>query len=936
MAQSVCLFVRGSSSNTHLQICFGMERNRLKKLFVLMILPGLLVLGFNFDPTRAEESTELSPYGSSAIGELAGCLRTSNSLDVYYLIDASLSLKETDPNNERAKIISQDLARWSDIGAALPDLEINVAGSKFNATTSYLSGWQNLTAQNAKTVAASFTSSINNGNLGNYTNWRVGIDKAYSELKNRNTSCKVMIWFTDGGLWSAEPRINSLKDLEYLCGPAAINDVSKESSSDGLMAQVRRSGIHVFGIMLKDSDAKKSMTKKERDEESYYSSLMKPVVEEAGSVTASPGHKAADMKCGENLEGEEKTYASGAFLQGASAAEVAFKFMKIPALVAGGTVETCQQNGNFAVDPGIGKIEFQTDAKSWQILNSKGEIFKTSEDVKAVNTTTKLALPKLTKPEEWKFVHSGGSGICSLYVYPEIYLELHDKALVTGRESSITGQFFGSLTSHEKVDFSIYEKVSLQATVENESRSVHLENKTGSFEISNYTPSSGKESISVSATLKLETEHYKLNPVTFRLNSRVVSSAGLPDVSKIQFISSISGSKGQAVAKTLVKAPTQVKGESWVCFRDPEVIADDQSGFGGKPTDRGKSWTWKNTGLNNENCVHFSIGANRDQEVSFSVSNKIQANARSEALFAYQIIANDLELKDSQTAKFETQEQTSPLAFWIWFVLSLILGLAIPGLILGYLNYRNAAYQTDGLYRAEIPVEYDSESGNFRALDFNASDFESAIRYFNAAIYPSMKTKSLSDPPENSYAGVNTILHSPVIQLTARNSWLNPMRGPIFTSKPLPGNTTISSTGEKPSKSGEQVLTSNRLNRFAYLVFDSNKLAAAAHQRHNIKGVLVVMAGESIRAGDFTAVHEALTSPTMNEKLQELVISLEKELPSANMPELQKTDTQMEQFLRQNHNEGELNFGSNSDSISSSYPQPKNKENDSTTDLDFS
>jgi len=47
-----------------------MERNRLKKLFVLMILPGLLVLGFNFDPTRAEESTELSPYGSSAIGAI--------------------------------------------------------------------------------------------------------------------------------------------------------------------------------------------------------------------------------------------------------------------------------------------------------------------------------------------------------------------------------------------------------------------------------------------------------------------------------------------------------------------------------------------------------------------------------------------------------------------------------------------------------------------------------------------------------------------------------------------------------------------------------------------------------------------------------------------------------------------------------------------------
>jgi hypothetical protein len=127
---------------------------------------------------------------------------------------------------------------------------------------------------------------------------------------------------------------------------------------------------------------------------------MQPLLEESGDVTrvGELPRGSAEMKCGENLLGEDKTYASGAFLEATSAADVALKFMKIPAIVSGATEVICQKDGKFFVDPGISQIEFATDATSWKIIDSKDKVFASSASVGDFGTTSKLALPDIEKP----------------------------------------------------------------------------------------------------------------------------------------------------------------------------------------------------------------------------------------------------------------------------------------------------------------------------------------------------------------------------------------------------------------------------------------------------------------------------------------------------------------------------------------------------------
>ena len=207
------------------------------KKILTSIVAAALILSSGLVPANSAykaSGADLSDYGKNSISELATCLRTSETLDVFYLVDASTSLETSDPKNQRSGIIAQDIVRWADITQIQPNLKVQVAGALFNESTSKIADWQRLDSANAPRVASKFTSFINNRNLGNYTNWRAGLQEAYDQMQRSDAECKAVIWFTDGGLWSAtgsQPRIESLTDLEALCGPSKSGDVTRNPSS---------------------------------------------------------------------------------------------------------------------------------------------------------------------------------------------------------------------------------------------------------------------------------------------------------------------------------------------------------------------------------------------------------------------------------------------------------------------------------------------------------------------------------------------------------------------------------------------------------------------------------------------------------------------------------------------------------------------------------
>lgn len=784
---------------SRLAICLDLERGRLMKRLLTILLAALFFLSGLVAPQIATAS-DTSEYGKQSIADLVTCLNTAESLDVFYLVDSSTSLKETDPKNERTKIISEDIRRWADVGTLRPNVKIQVAGALFSSSTARIADWQDLNASNAAQVADQFAKQINNNNLSNYTNWRAGLEEAFDQHKIRASDCKVVIWFTDGGLWSADPRSESLDDLEALCGPANNGDVTRSSSSQGIMAQMRNAGIRVFGILLNvGSDTEK--------DEAFYRSLMQPVIEEKGQVVSGSGLPSGEIKCGENLPAEDRDYATGAFLEAQSAADVAYKLLDVS--IGDSTKVDCSKNGEFWVDPGIDAVEFATDASSWKVTDAKG-VVRASWSGSQKTTTGKIRIPDLKEPEKWKFTPAGKTNICSLYVSPEIYMSLHDKSLISGKQGSITGQFVKSLTSNQIADLSVYKSVEFSAKIDGKGFDSTLNKKTGTFEIKSYTPPASSESAKVQATLTLKTAHYNLNTLNLDKSKEIYSAGVLPEVGSIKFVSDLVGAKGKATAEVTIKAPTDQGVSSNVCFTNFNVISDGQDESAGKATDRSKNWNWTTSGLDANGCVEFLNGTNRDQQVKFELSNPTQANARGEALFNYKISSGDIaDLKDSQTAGFGTQAETNSWLFWFWFIVLLFAGLAIPFGILFYFNSKNARFTVGpGTFRGVVGLKLDYENRMFVMTTETGrlSDAQASLVFYRQ---------------DENLSGVTAMKDGPV-SLTAKSP-LWPLAAPKFlasldTSKTLlAGRLRSSRFSDK-----DQRLNSGRVSSLAFVTQDLN------------------------------------------------------------------------------------------------------------------
>ncbi len=671
----------------------------MRKLLALLAGIAFVFAGL-LSPVAATGETKdgLSEYGQQGVLQLATCLRTASSLDVYYLIDNSTSLKQSDPQNQRTGIIKQDIKRWGDIAGQQSGLAIRIAGSFFNSKTSLISSWQQVTQDNSTAVGSSFTSSMNNQNLGDYTNWLAALQEAKNQLASSTATCKAVIWFTDGGLWmpgtNSNSRNSSLQAVAALCGGGSTSSLQGTPSASGIVAQMRTAGIHIFGILLHvgaDTEAN----------EAYYRSLMQPIIEESGQISGSGGLPGGSIVCGENLPEEQRDYAAGAFLEATSAADVAYSFMTIPSVVGGGSQQSMKcagsAAGEFYADPGIDSVEISTDATSWVITDDKKAVIAKSGTGYAAAgsfTTGRVALPKLEKPAKWKFTPTGGRGQCQLFVYPEIQLEVNTKALIAGKQSSVTGQFVKSLSSGEKVDLTIYKRVDFKASVNKQDYpQANLNHKTGTFTIKNYTPTEKdvREAVKFGASLTLATEHYSLHPIEFEQEKQVFNASALPSIGEIKFEKGIESAKDAAVAKLTIEPPQDGGLASSICFDTPDVVADAQDESAGKATPRKKSWAWSTDGLDGNGCIDILMGLNEPQEVVFKVTNAKQANSSVTALFTYRISAGELkDIEDSQTATFETKTKTSAPLFWLWVLALMVGGLAIPFVILSILNHAGA------------------------------------------------------------------------------------------------------------------------------------------------------------------------------------------------------------------------------------------------------
>ena len=183
-------------------------------------------------PSVADSQPNLSTVGKQAFHDVSTCLTPAQgkALDVFYLIDTSGSLKYTDKAELRKTVISnsvQSLGRFIGEGA-----QVSWAAALFSNSVTSIRDWQSLPTQaDANSAANEIGSYVNNKNAKGFTDWEGGLRFAESSLNSKPAGdCKVLIWFTDGGINPDGTIQHAVDSLARLCN-SSISSTSLGDSS---------------------------------------------------------------------------------------------------------------------------------------------------------------------------------------------------------------------------------------------------------------------------------------------------------------------------------------------------------------------------------------------------------------------------------------------------------------------------------------------------------------------------------------------------------------------------------------------------------------------------------------------------------------------------------------------------------------------------------
>ena len=685
----------------------------IKKLFaataLLAVSMATVVAG---SVAQAETTSELSPRGTTAVQQLAACIQTAESLDVYYVIDNSLSLNKTDdgpgsdPDNLRAQILAEDVERWADIGSLGKGLTVRVNGTFFaGETSSFSKGWQTVTVANKQKVASSVKKEVLTQPLAPFTNWLAALKKANSEMSASKADCKTVVWFTDGGLWIGNERAGNTAALSELCGVKVppSGTLPNKPSASGLIQNLRDNGVSLFGVLL--NNAPKGADS--QGQESYWRKYMRILVEEDGPpIPALDSLPSGEFICGLAADGEEKPYPGGAYLEATSPSEVAYPFMLISSQVAGGNVFDIAENGDFWVDPGFKAIEILTLDEKWVIKDSTGKTVKTSKEPHSSASTDRIPVA-VEEPEKWNFSAQG-----KLVLYTDLSPELDKKTVFEGQPAAISGHFIQSGSS-SNAQMGKFLSASLAARISGEPQNTKFNKNTGVFSFDIASVPIGD--IAYRFDLTLGTAHYpKVGPLTFSLTEKAQNPSIYPSVSDINFTKPLSSGKDVISASVLVTGPAKGQAEfGEVCFDGPgigtRIVADDQNEVGAYESREG-NWSTNFAGLSG-GCL--TVPAGESKEVQLQISNEVPKNSHVTGVSEFSLassVDSTTALLDSRQFEFETGKQIDLSKAIGIFILAYLLSVGIPLIGLYFLN-RSAAKIQHGneILRASFPVEIDIE-----------------------------------------------------------------------------------------------------------------------------------------------------------------------------------------------------------------------------------
>lgn len=694
----------------------------MKKLFSVTAIVSIIFSMGIFAPSVAQAD----PRGEGAFAELAACARSESTTDVniFFLIDSSGSLSKpsngkpaSDPDDVRADILSQTIEQLS----ALNDQKrVNFALDTFDITSPGGNGnykgydWTEATEDNVAKASSWVKEKIPGYDGGKATNWLEGLKRATKQLSAAPNSngevCQAIIWFTDGGLDVDNNSSNMNKEssaIRELCG---VEPTETRGGTSGVIESLRADGVNLIGVLLTPEKGREFGRGPGFDGlVSYFG----PIVTGDGNVDGRDfkGARGQGFQCGRVPV--PASYASGEVLVADDPDALARAFIEmIEQIVVGAPIDV-EEDNSFYIDKGVSDISIVIPAAEWDILrpNNLPKIVSSSREKDfRVSTVGNISVVRFQNKDgfegQWR-VNLGDRGRISVFMQSGLRIKLDPavKIEVGKGIQNINGTILDA--KGKPADLSVYTSVKMRVIALDESGmdrrsepldlTVNLKNATwsGPFE-----PFSGGATSKMRITIFANTEHLELPPVPQNFNPPLIvpDEYAKVDSPKIN-LSDLVFSKNPAIGEVILIGAKS--GTSAVKFSKPEIVGDFQGRTSSeftfdlvnrKTMQKVAFDTWVN--LEEEERVAFEVKVDSkrdgDGQVSFNLPVQVRSSSGGEVI--------DSLVKVSFTEVTPTVGKPGLIALFTF------LGVALPLLLMQFVNYFFSRFRFKGARVATVPV----------------------------------------------------------------------------------------------------------------------------------------------------------------------------------------------------------------------------------------
>ena len=656
------------------------------KRFAALVLAIIVSVGVMGAFPATMTSANAVPSIDGAFEDLGRCLQSQGKdkvLDVFYLIDESGSLQDTDPKNARADILSSSLQQ---LASFRNDVTVNYSVGFFAHEYGVWQAWRTVNRGGIVPEAARLNAEVRERNEGNYTDWLQGINGAIDELNAqhaRTNGCSTLIWLTDGGIQLST--VERTKDaIKQLC--------------TNRFDVLRKNGVTVLGILLKNDAALAMLSEEEQEAQAYFMSLMEPLVTGKGVLA-----DGTELECGSFPI--PKNYRQGALFVASDPKDLAYEFLKLPPRIEGCATVSKFDKSEFVIEPGISEFQLVTTASNWSLLDPNGKtLTSTSRQIRVFETAGAAQIKVGTNNAgrgDWKFSGNGGETNLFLCSGLDIRIDLGTE-FISGRAGILSGKVVSQSTGLP-ADLTKYDPdhpitVELITGGKSGSKKEAEQSDPASFLLQKFTPGTDSAEAEVRITLYLKTKRgTPLAPVSIsqKIDVRLLSNYPTLKTEPIE-LSKLESELVPATGSVEFKGPERADGK--VCIdtsAKPIVIKDDKS--------RADSYKISTAGVDVEGCMRIRQG--EESSLKLTVSNSI--TAESKVILGVPIsYYSDAEPGKSFTLNAQVNFKSDPAGDpLLWIIILTILGIGLPlGLIYLMLWWATRIAYGRQLQRAEYPI----------------------------------------------------------------------------------------------------------------------------------------------------------------------------------------------------------------------------------------